>query len=213
MAFLFNRWKKNSAFNPKGKNATIELWVGYKVRQVLLMLNIYTPVLQRKKIWQLIFCRDDVLRDERDLRWFEGWHFSILLKKLPNVWFGIRGIFWRKLKKSCLKACSRLAEWIYYEFIFHLFYFPFILFTRERVETLRKERNKLKKLKLKKYQTISMDILILLAECVLKSNISEHKWRYFKQLQVTAKENTFAPPYAFLFLGYLEENIFSFICW
>ena len=80
------------------------------------------------------------------------------------------------------------------------------------MDAIKKERNKLKKLKLKKCETISMDILILLAECVLKSNISEYKRRYFKQLQVTARENAFAPPYTFLFLGYLEENIFSFIC-
>ena len=76
----------------------------------------------------------------------------------------------------------------------------------EGLEAIRKALNK------QKYQTISMDRLILLAECILNNNIFEHKRKHFKQLQVIVRENKFAPPYVFLLWGYLEENTFSFIC-
>ena len=58
-------------------------------------------------------------------------------------------------------------------------------------------------------QTISMDSLIVLAECVLKNNFFEHNMRYFKQLQGTAIGTKFAPPYAILFMGYLEDKILN----
>ena len=58
-------------------------------------------------------------------------------------------------------------------------------------------------------QTISMDSLILLAECVLKNNVFEHNMRYFKQLNGTAIGTKFALPYAILFMGYFEDNILN----
>ena len=58
-------------------------------------------------------------------------------------------------------------------------------------------------------QTISTDSLILLAECVLKNNVFEHNMRYFKQLNGTAIEIKFAPPYVILFMGYLEDKILN----
>ena len=48
------------------------------------------------------------------------------------------------------------------------------------LEAIRKALNK------REDQTISMDSLILLAECVLKNNVFEHNMRYFKQLNGTA---------------------------
>ena len=58
-------------------------------------------------------------------------------------------------------------------------------------------------------QTISTDSLILLAECALKNNVFEHNMRYFKQLQGTATGTKFAPPYAILFISYLEDKILN----
>ena len=58
-------------------------------------------------------------------------------------------------------------------------------------------------------QTISTDSLILLAECVLKNNVFEHNMRSFKQLNETPIGTKFTPPYAILFMGYLEDNILS----
>ena len=58
-------------------------------------------------------------------------------------------------------------------------------------------------------QTILTDSLILLAECVLKNNVFEHNMRCFKQLQGTAIGTKFAPPYATLFIGYLEDKILN----
>ena len=56
-------------------------------------------------------------------------------------------------------------------------------------------------------KTISTDSLMDLAECVLKNNIFEHNSRFFKQLRGTAIGTKMAPPYAIIYLGYLEENI------
>ena len=61
----------------------------------------------------------------------------------------------------------------------------------------------------RKDQTISTDSLILLAECVLKNNVFEHNMRYFKQLNGTAMEIKFVPPYVILFMGYLEDKILN----
>ena len=58
-------------------------------------------------------------------------------------------------------------------------------------------------------QTISTDSLILLVEFVLKNNVFEHNMRYFKQLNGTAIGTKFAPPYAILFMGYLEHKILN----
>ena len=58
-------------------------------------------------------------------------------------------------------------------------------------------------------QTILTDSLILLAEFVLENNGFEHIMRYFKQLQGTAIGSKFAPPYAILFIGYLEDKILN----
>ena len=58
-------------------------------------------------------------------------------------------------------------------------------------------------------QTISTDSLILLVEFVLKNNVFEHNMRYFKQLNGTAIGTKFAPPYAILFMGYLEHEILN----
>ena len=74
---------------------------------------------------------------------------------------------------------------------------------KEGLEAIRKALNK------REDQTISMDSLILLAECVLKNNVFEHNMRYFKQLNGTAIGTKFAPPYAILFMGYLEDKILN----
>ena len=59
-------------------------------------------------------------------------------------------------------------------------------------------------------QSISPESLILLAESVLKSSIFEHNMRYFKQLQGTIIGNKFAPPYAILFMGFLEDRVLNY---
>ena len=75
---------------------------------------------------------------------------------------------------------------------------------KEGLEAIRKALNK------REDQTTSTDSLILLAERVLKNNVFEHNMRYFKQLQGTVIGTKFAPPYAILFMGYLENKIFEF---
>ena len=63
------------------------------------------------------------------------------------------------------------------------------------------------------------DSLIPLAECVLKNNVFEHNMKYFKQLNGAAIGIKFAPPYAILFTGHLEDRILnsvvekSFVWW
>ena len=71
---------------------------------------------------------------------------------------------------------------------------------KEGLEAIRKALDK------REDQTISTDSLILLAECILKNNVFEHNMRYFKQRNGTAMETKFAPPYANLFMGYLEDK-------
>ena len=55
-------------------------------------------------------------------------------------------------------------------------------------------------------KTISTDSLVELAELVLKNNIFEFNSRVYKQKQGTAIGTKMAPPYAILFLDYLETN-------
>ena len=74
---------------------------------------------------------------------------------------------------------------------------------KEGLEAIRKALDK------REDQTISTDSLILLAECVLKDNVFEHSMRCFKQLKRTAIGTKFAPPYAILFIGYLEDKILN----
>ena len=74
---------------------------------------------------------------------------------------------------------------------------------KEGLEAIRKVLDK------REDQTISTESLILLAECVLKSNVFEHNMRYFKQLQRTAIGTKFAAPYAILFMGYLKDKILN----
>ena len=74
---------------------------------------------------------------------------------------------------------------------------------KEGLEAIRKALDK------REDQTISTDSLILLAECVLKNNVFEHNMRYFKQLNGTAIGTKFAPPYAILFMGYLQDKILN----
>ena len=76
---------------------------------------------------------------------------------------------------------------------------------KEGLEAIRKE------LDMRQDQTISTDSSILLAECVLKNTVFEHNMRSFKQLQGTAIGTKFAPPYAILFMGYLEDKISNFL--
>ena len=76
---------------------------------------------------------------------------------------------------------------------------------KEGLEAIRKE------LDMREVQTISTDSSILLAECVLTNNALEHNMRYFKQLQGTVIETKFAPPYAILFMGYLEDKILNIL--
>ena len=58
-------------------------------------------------------------------------------------------------------------------------------------------------------KSVSTDSLMDLAECVLKNNIFEHNETFYKQLRGTAIGTKMAPPYAIIFLGFLEENILS----
>ena len=74
---------------------------------------------------------------------------------------------------------------------------------KERLETIRKALDKWED------QTILTDSLILLAERVLKNNVFQHNMRYFKQLNGIAIGTKFAPPYAILFMGYLEDKILN----
>ena len=48
-----------------------------------------------------------------------------------------------------------------------------------------------------------------MAESVLKNNVFEHNMRYFKRLQGADIGTKFAPPYAILFMGYLEDKILN----
>ena len=50
-----------------------------------------------------------------------------------------------------------------------------------------------------------------MAESVLKNSVFEHNMRYFKQLQGRAIGNKFAPPYAILFMGYLEDKVLNYV--
>ena len=59
-------------------------------------------------------------------------------------------------------------------------------------------------------QNILTKSLILLAESVLKNSVFEHNMRYFKQLQGTAIGKKFAPPYAILFMGFLEDKVLNY---
>ena len=43
----------------------------------------------------------------------------------------------------------------------------------------------------------------------MKNNVFEHNVTYFKQLNGTAIGTKFAPPYAILFMGYLEDKVLS----
>ena len=74
---------------------------------------------------------------------------------------------------------------------------------KEGLEAIRKALDK------REDQTISAESLILLAEYVLKNNVFEHNMRYFKQLNGIAIGTKFTPPYAILFMGYLEDKILS----
>ena len=58
-------------------------------------------------------------------------------------------------------------------------------------------------------KTVLTDFLIELAECVLKNNIFEHNTPFYKQLRETAIRTKMAPPYATVFMGNLEENLFK----
>ena len=55
----------------------------------------------------------------------------------------------------------------------------------------------------------ALESLNELAECVLKNNIFEHNLSFYKQLRGTAIGTKMAPPYAIIFLGDLEERLFS----
>ena len=66
-----------------------------------------------------------------------------------------------------------------------------------------------KALDTRKDKTISTDSLIELAECVLKNNIFEHNKSVFKQLKGTATGTKMAPPYAIIFMDFLEEDMLS----
>ena len=50
-------------------------------------------------------------------------------------------------------------------------------------------------------------VKVIKKKCALKNNVFEQNMRYFKQLQGTAIGTKFAPPYAILFMGYLEDKI------
>ena len=56
-------------------------------------------------------------------------------------------------------------------------------------------------------KTISTESLLELTRCVLENNVFEHNGEYFKQKQGTAIGTKMAPPYAILFMSYLEEKI------
>ena len=66
-----------------------------------------------------------------------------------------------------------------------------------------------KALDTRKDKTISPDLLIELAECVLKNNIFEYDKSVFKQLRGTAIGTKMTPPYAIIFMDSLEEDILS----
>ena len=54
-------------------------------------------------------------------------------------------------------------------------------------------------------KTVSTESLLELAKCVLENNVFEHNGSIFKQKQGTAIGTKMAPPYAILFMSYLEE--------
>ena len=71
---------------------------------------------------------------------------------------------------------------------------------KEGLEAIRKVLHK------QEDQTISMESLTLLTECVLKNNVN---MRYFQHLPGTAKGTKSAQLYAILFIGYLEDKILN----
>ena len=66
-----------------------------------------------------------------------------------------------------------------------------------------------KALDLRKDTRLSTESFIELAECGLKKNIFEQNLSFYKQLKGTAIGTKMAPPYAIIFLGDLEEKIYS----
>ena len=76
-----------------------------------------------------------------------------------------------------------------------------------------------KALYLRKEKRISTESLIELAGCVLKNNIFKHNLSFYKEMRGTAIDRKMAPPYAIIFLGDLNERIFSdcdilpLVCW
>ena len=54
---------------------------------------------------------------------------------------------------------------------------------------------------------ISTETLVKLTELVLKNNIFEHDWDFYKQKQGTAIGTKMAPPYAIYFMDELERKI------
>ena len=64
-----------------------------------------------------------------------------------------------------------------------------------------------KSLESREDKTVSTDSLMDLAECVLKNNIFEHNWSFFKQLRGTDIRTQMAPLYTIIFMGDLEERI------
>ena len=71
-----------------------------------------------------------------------------------------------------------------------------------------------KSLESREDKTISTDVLMDLAECILKNNIFEHNLSFFKEIRGTAIGTKMAPPCAIIFNGDLEEQIlqdYSFI--
>ena len=58
---------------------------------------------------------------------------------------------------------------------------------------------------------MTTEILLELAEIVLKKNIFQFNEKTLKQLRGTAIGTKFAPPYAIIFMADLEERIFKYI--
>ena len=52
---ISNPFKKESTFNPKGKDATIELYLSRLEEEIMAIdTNYHTPILPRKNVWHLV---------------------------------------------------------------------------------------------------------------------------------------------------------------
>ena len=56
-------------------------------------------------------------------------------------------------------------------------------------------------------KTVPTEDIIKMDEFVLKNNLFEFNWKFYKQISGTAVGVKFAPPYACIFMDYIETEL------